>query len=1170
MPRKTFSPTPFDHEALKVTGSFAEPVILIDAKGAIIETNSKFADLFGKKPLELVGAIAWEAASSNICDPNVAGAWKEQVKEVLESRKQLIFEYEQDGKFLQVKIYPVISAEDTITRMFVVIDDITGKKSPAHSRHHELAFKEILEALPGFVFIMDAEGYLIGWNNYTKDVIIGPQEIELPDASAFAYLHPDDRNLVMRKFQAVIEFGTEQVVDARVQQYDCEDYLLLMVTGRKILIEGEACVLGIGIDMTERNLYENTLNAQKTRFSQALEAAHAGVWEWNINTGENIWSDEMWSFYDLERGDEKPSFDLWSKTLHPEDRESSIRSVSEAARNESELTLEYRVCMRDGSTRWLMARGKPVFDNLGHAASYIGTVIDITERKELSEQLRVSESKYRSLFENIPKGIAYCRMIYEKGVAPDFIFLDANAAFERITGFVDVIGKRISDLFPGIQKTHEKLFRIYEEVARTGKSNQLEYYVEPLNQWHSISVASPEKGYFIAIFDVITEQKNSEIEILKDKAKLEAALASMTDAVLFSDTEGRFIDFNEAFATFHRFKNKEECAKTFAEHPELLEVFMENGERASADQWPVSRALRGETATNAVYTLRRKDTGETWSGSYGFAPILDANGKIVGSVVTGRDVTEQKLTENALRESEFKFRSIFDHAPVAIGIGDIIQNRLFEVNSSWLRFFGYSRQEVIGRTLANLRLFSSIEDYKMLVRIFREEGRIVNRHVLLRKKSGEVMNIIFSAENITFAGRPSVLVMMMDITHRIRAEEEQEKLQAQLLQSQKMELIGQLAGGIAHDFNNVLAVILGNTELLLEQVAKSSPLVDYINDIHKSAIRSIDLTRQLLAFARKQTAQPIVLSMNSEVENLLPMLRRLIGESIRILWHPDSCDNFVRTDPSQLDQILTNLSVNARDAIKDSGTITIETGTVHIGQKECTDGHPCQSPGDYVRLSVTDSGSGIDKNTLPHIFEPFFTTKEIGKGTGLGLSTVYGIIKQNNGYLECRTEQGKGTTFSIYLPRHDEPKGIRAHEISAPTQQQTSDLTILLVEDEPQLLNLTRRVLENKGFTVLTALDADTAVSLAENHSNHIDLLVTDITLPKMNGVQLGNHIIANNKNMKVLYMSGYSVDTINHAESGEESNNFILKPFTIKDFLAAVYRSLNQPAVPPVEKRVK
>jgi PAS domain S-box-containing protein len=1163
MPKSPLLPLPLDHAVFEFFDSLSEAVFLMNPKGTVLEANSIFAERFGKHPTECVGINAFEMMSSGTNRPDMAATWKTRVEKVLCQDKQLVFKDKQGEKILHTTIHPVNSGDVDITCLLVSIRDITEQKGSLRQQHQACLFRELIDVLPGFVFIMDSDGRMISWNHYTRDIILGRNETEMYGTCALVNIHPDDRPLLKEKFLDVLKLDSEQTVEARVKFHDRMEYVLLMLTGRKIVIDGKNSVLAVGVDLTERNRYENSLNKKNTKFNQALEAALAGVWEWNLSTNENIWSDEIWPLYGLKKGETPPSFELWSSTIHPEDREMAIRTMTEAAKNESDLNLEYRVYSLDGSTRWLMVRGKPLHDNISNAASYIGTVIDITERKKLLEQLRNSETKYHSLFENIPKGIAYCRMIYEEGSLADFVYLDVNPAFESLTGLVNVIGKRMSEVFPGVQHSYEELFQIYRRVAQSGKSEQLEYYVEALNQWHSISVASPERDYFIAIFDVITEQKKAEKEILEDKAKLEAALASMTDAVFFSDTEGRLIDFNEAFATFHRFKSKQECSRNFSEYPEFLEVFMENGEPAPVNQWAVPRALRGETAMHAEYTMRRKDTGETWVGSYGFAPIHDDDGKIVGSVVTGRDITDQKLTENALRESEIKFRSIFDHSPVAIGIGDFDQARLLEVNASWLRFFGYSRQEVLGRTLATLRLFRDIEDHKTIVKIFKEQGRVVNRHVQLRKKSGELMNILLSAENISMNGRPCILVMMMDITQGKRAEEEQERLQAQLLQSQKMELIGQLAGGIAHDFNNVLAAILGNAELLLEQVEESNPLINHIKDIHKSAIRSIDLTRQLLAFARKQTTQPKVLSLNSEVETLLPMLRRLIGESIRIHWHPDSCNTFVRADPSQLDQILTNLSVNARDAIKESGTIIIETGTVHVGQSDCAEGHPCQSPGDYVRLSITDSGSGIDTNTLPHIFEPFFTTKEIGKGTGLGLSTVYGIIKQNNGYLDCRTEQEKGTTFSIYLPRLQEPRKKTVSDVSGPIQQQPTGQTILLVEDEPQLLNLTRRILENKGFTVLAALDADTAISLAENHGNHIDLLVTDITLPKMNGVLLSEKIHFDNPETSVLFMSGYTSGTIAQGDQGDVRNNFISKPFTIKDFLGAVYRSLSSSSAP-------
>jgi PAS domain S-box-containing protein len=394
------------------------------------------------------------------------------------------------------------------------------------------------------------------------------------------------------------------------------------------------------------------------------------------------------------------------------------------------------------------------------------SLADIMEPTQLQAALSKCEAMYRSLFDNMLNGFAYCKMLYDGDTAQDFIYLDVNQAFETLTCLRDVIGKRVSEVIPSIRSADDELFKVYGRVARTGQPEKFEYYLAVLEQWFSVSVYSPGTDYFIAIFDVITERKMAEHKILEGKAKLDAALASMSDAVFFSDTEGNFLDFNDAFATFHRFRSKKECAKTFSEYPSILEVFRTDGKIAPIEQWAVSRALRGESATNIEYTLRRKDTGEAWVGSYGFAPIRDDEGCVVGSVVSARDITEQKLIERALKESEFKFRSIFDYAPVAISITDLQNDRLIEVNTSWLRLFGYTREEVLNRIVTDLRIYSSVAERNSIVSSIKEHGMVVNKAIKLRKRSGEIMYILYSAECITLESRSCLLMMMTDITQQ--------------------------------------------------------------------------------------------------------------------------------------------------------------------------------------------------------------------------------------------------------------------------------------------------------------------------------------------------------------------------------------------------------------------
>jgi nitrogen-specific signal transduction histidine kinase/CheY-like chemotaxis protein len=393
---------------------------------------------------------------------------------------------------------------------------------------------------------------------------------------------------------------------------------------------------------------------------------------------------------------------------------------------------------------------------------------------------------------------------------------------------------------------------------------------------------------------------------------------------------------------------------------------------------------------------------------------------------------------------------------------------------------------------------------------------------------------------------------VQDITDRKLAEEEATKLQAQLQQAQKMESVGRLAGGVAHDFNNMLGVILGHTEMAIEGIDPTQPLYDDLNEIREAAKRSANLTRQLLAFARKQTIAPKSLDLNTTIAEMLNMLHRIIGEDIHLIWQPGTNLRPVNVDPSQIDQILANLCVNARDAIAGVGTITIETGNRILDKNYCA-AHTGFVPGEYVSLAVSDNGCGMDKETLAKIFEPFFTTKVIGKGTGLGLSTVYGIVKQNNGFIDVHSELGKGTAFTIYLPPHVS-QGVQTLQ-----NRNTAEVTmrgyetLLLVEDEPAVLKLTKAILEKQGYTVLAASSPGDAIRIAREHSGEINMLMTDVIMPEMNGRDLAKNLLSLYPRIKCLFTSGYTADVIAHQGILDENLYFIRKPFSMQDLAVKV-----------------
>jgi signal transduction histidine kinase/CheY-like chemotaxis protein len=397
-----------------------------------------------------------------------------------------------------------------------------------------------------------------------------------------------------------------------------------------------------------------------------------------------------------------------------------------------------------------------------------------------------------------------------------------------------------------------------------------------------------------------------------------------------------------------------------------------------------------------------------------------------------------------------------------------------------------------------------------------------------------------------------VIVSFSDITERKQAAEEKLRLEGQLQQAQKMESVGRLAGGVAHDFNNMLCVILGHAELGLMRLDPSHPVCADLQEISKTAQRSADLTRQLLAFARKQTIAPKVIDLNETVAGMLKMLQRLIGEDIELLWQPSADLWQVKMDPSQLDQSLANLCVNARDAIENTGRITIETENSSIDAEYCA-ANPEATPGNYVRLTVSDDGSGMDRETLLHIFEPFYTTKEQGKGTGLGLATVYGIVKQNKGFISIYSEPGQGTTFSVYLPRDAGERGTLAATGDQAAAVPHGRETILLVEDEPAILNIALLMLEKQGYTVLAASTPGEAIRMAREYPGNIQMLMTDVIMPEMNGRDLAKNILSLYPRVKRLFMSGYTADVIAHHGVLDEGVHFIQKPFSLPTMAAKV-----------------
>ncbi|MDU0458814.1 MAG: PAS domain S-box protein [Geobacteraceae bacterium] len=528
----------------------------------------------------------------------------------------------------------------------------------------------------------------------------------------------------------------------------------------------------------------------------------------------------------------------------------------------------------------------------------------------------------------------------------------------------------------------------------------------------------------------------------------------------------------------------------------------------------------------------------------------DEVGQLIGAF--NRLLEILALRESRLIESDEHHRSVLKTAMDGIWFTDT-EGRLQEVNEAYCRMSGYSEQELLGMKISDIEVNKNADDTADHIREIMAlgEDRFESRH---RRKDGSIFDVEVSVQYRAAKGG-QLITFIRNITDLKQAETEKATLSSQLHQAQKMESVGSLAGGVAHDFNNKLSVILGCTYMAS---IESDPvqLKSHLEEIRKAAEQSSGLTRQLLAFARKQTIMPKVLDLNETVENMLKMLQRLIGENIRLTWRPSPELWQLMLDPTQIDQILANLCVNARDAIAEGGRITIETGNCSID--ETYHAHNTDAlPGEYVRLAVSDNGCGMEHELLDRIFEPFFTTKEKDKGTGLGLATVFGIVKQNNGFINVYSEPGLGTTFTIYLPRHADkslPTVIKASISSPPTGQET----VLLVEDEHAILNMASTILSKQGYSVIQANTPTEAIRLADGHDGNIGLVITDVIMPEMNGKDLVNRLMSRNPRLKCLYMSGYTADVISRHGVLDEGVNFIQKPFSLPALAGKVRQVLD------------
>ncbi len=783
----------------------------------------------------------------------------------------------------------------------------------------------------------------------------------------------------------------------------------------------------------------------------------------------------------------------------------------------------------------------------------LGFVEDVTEQKEMQDALRQSEETLRGIFDTLQAGLIL--------VDTDGIIQFANPRMAELFGLPmeQVIQSRYIDHVVGsIQKHAERNMRRLMRgeipdvlVIRRYRRGSNETFYGELSGTRLLNVDGSLRGLVGTITD-ITDREQAEQALRESEEQYRLLADNTLDMIWTMDLDLRFTYINPAITKYTGHTPEEWIGSSLSDHCNE-EHFAEMGKLLEQELG------KGPKSQGAVYEteMLRKD-GSAFPIEIHGKIMFDEKGAPVALQGTTRDITERKKNEEALRQQRDLSKRIIDESPLGITIVDTSGVIVF-ANQQAENTLRLTSSEITDRKyndpkwrISNLDGGSFPDEQLPFCQVMATGKSVHNVEHAIHWADGTRRSLSISAAPLHDAsGRiERVVCAIEDVTER-------HSIEAQLRQAQKMESVGRLAGGVAHDFNNMLSVILGYTNMLLKQDQLNERTQKYLLEIAEAGKRSSALTRQLLGFARKQTVAPEILDINDTIETMLELLRRLIGEDIDLSWQPCAADWQVRIDPSQVDQILVNLSVNARDAIKGVGKISIETENTRIGNEYCRD-HVEAIPGEYLMLSVSDDGCGMSRETLEHIFEPFFTTKGVGEGTGLGLATVYGIVKQNNGFVNVYSELEHGTTFHVYIPRYEaEPAEVAP--LSERQELPGGSETLLLVEDEALVRDMIALFLQEAGYTVLTAESPEAAIDIAEEYGSDIALLVTDMVMPGMNGRELSEHLRRKHPAMRCLYISGYTAKIIANRGILEEGMDFLSKPFGPEEVASKVREILDR-----------
>jgi len=1307
-------------------------------------------------------------------------------------------------------------------------EDITDRKQAEEAlRENEDRYRTVISSVSEGIILQDCSGVVLTWNKAAEAIsgigagdIIGRQ----PAEHTWKTSREDGTPFPVDEHPSTITLRTGKPCKSvlmRVQHAITDHWSWISINTNPIFEKRGTKLRAVAIsfaDVTARKQAEDELRESRLRLSNAIRLAKLGDWEYDVDNDLFTFNDEFFAIFRTTAeevgGYAMSSADYAERFVHPDDRHlvtEETRMAMETSDPDFSRRIEHRFLYADGEMGYMAVQFRIVKDHTGRTIKTYGMNQDITERKRAEEERLASETRYQSLFENMLNGFAYCRMHYDaQGHPEDFTYLAVNSAFESQTGLKDVVGKKVTEVIPGIREADPELFEIYGRVAKTGQPERFETYVEPMDMWFWISVYSPQPEHFVAVFDVITERKRAEEALRESEKRYRELFDSMTSGFalheMILDDSGfprdyRFLEVNPAFEQLTglkasnivghtvlevlpntepywietygkvaltgetlRFENysqelgkhyevmvyspqpgrfatifqdvteRKQAEEALKRREEQLRILFDNltigvyrttpdgrilianpalvkmlgytsfeelasrnlesdgfhptyprdhfktligcdGEiRALESAWrncaretiyirENARAVRGEDGAIQYYegtvediTEHKRDeaalraseerfkqvaenAGEwIWEvdaeGLYTYSspvvekilgyrpnelvgklhfydlfvpdereelktaafsafsqqasfrglvnpnlhkngsvviletsatPILDHAGNLLGYRGTDTDITERKRIEEALQESEQRYRFLAENATDYIWAMDMNLKATY-ISPSVLRLRGFSVEEAMAHQLEDTL---TPESLALALRALQEElargperdnnlEHVRTLELELKRKDGSTVwtetnaSIVWDAE-----GKPiGILGSTRDISERKRAEKEREQLEAQLRRAQKMEAIGTLAGGIAHDFNNILTPIMAYTEMAVEALPEQTPIRSDLEHVIEAANRAKDLVRQILTFSRQTEQARFSMSLAPIVKETLKLIRASLPTTISIREYVAPHAGEVVADPSQMHQVLMNLCTNASAAMRESGgEMSIRLDNVTLGE-DFVRGHPRLHEGDYVRLSVSDTGCGMDTETLGRIFEPFFTTKPVGEGTGLGLSVVHGIITASGGDILVTSEPGHGTRFDTYLPKAGQP----ALEVSPPdVAVRSGNERVLLIDDEPAIARVGLRVLESYGYRVTTRTSSIEGLEAFRADPDRFDLIITDQTMPHMTGLQLAKEVRALRPELPIILISGFSNQVDESVIQNLGINALLLKPLVSSDLARAVRHVLDQ-----------